>query len=126
MRGCIWAPGAMVALLGAADAATVGTDHGNIVVNGKPITRSGHDSDPLLTPDGRRLVFTRTVGRPLTSCSASGAETDNVELWVVNADGSGARKLLGIKPDNDMHKTLCGYQGMQFSSGGNLLYFETP
>lgn len=117
---------ATVMLAGVAQAATVGVDRGNVLVDGKAVTHSGRDSEPVLAPDGKRLVFTRTVGKPLNSCSASGAETDNVELWTANADGSGARKLLGIKLDNDMHKTLCGYQGMQFSSDGNLLYFETP
>jgi len=123
MRGLVFAIGGLAAM---AQAATVGVNHGNIVVNGKAITHSGHDGDPLLAPDGKRLVFLRTMGKPLNSCAASGAETDNVELWTANIDGSGARRLLGIKADNDMHKTLCDFQGAQFSSNGNLLYFETP
>jgi hypothetical protein len=126
MRALVLAATAAVALAGGAFGATVSADHGNIVVNGKVVTHSGLDGDPVLTPDGKRLVFARTVGKPLTSCSASGAETDNVELWTANADGSGAHKLLGIRPEDDLHKALCGFQGMQFSSKGNLLYFETP
>jgi len=115
-----------VLLAGAAQAATVGVDHGNIAVNGRTITHSGHDSEPVLSPDGRRLVFTRTVGKPLSTCSGSGAETDNVELWTANIDGSGARKLLGVRQADDLHKALCAFTDAQFSSDGNLLYFETP
>ena len=86
MRGLILAGAVLVA--GAAQAATIATDHGHIVLQGKAITAGSQDSDPVLAPDGKHVVFTRTVGKPLTSCSASGAETDNVELWVVNAGGA--------------------------------------
>jgi hypothetical protein len=106
-------------------AATVRVDHGNIVVNGKAITHSGRDSDPVASPDGKRIAFVRTTGKSI-DCQANGAQSDVYELWAANADGGGARKLLGVAPNNDLQKSVCGFQSPQFSSNGNLLYFETP
>ncbi|MBV9420100.1 MAG: PD40 domain-containing protein [Alphaproteobacteria bacterium] len=126
MREWISAAVAGLVLAGAANAATVSADHGNIVVNGKAIMTSGHDSAPVLSPDGKRVVFVRTSDKTRPDCSASGADTDEVELWVVSTDGSGAHKLLGIAPSVDMHKTVCGFNDVQFSSDGALLYFQTP
>jgi hypothetical protein len=119
---------ASVALLATAvQAATVKAEHGVIVLNGKALTSGGRDSDPVLSPDHKRIVFVRGIGdKPVSDCSAGPTETPNAELWTVNADGSGARKLLSTKPDGDMKKTMCDFQGLQFSSSGQLLYFETP
>jgi hypothetical protein len=122
----VWILAATALLATAVQAATVKADRGIIVLNGKAITSGGHDSDPVLSPDGKRVVFLRKVGAPLSDCWANLAEADNVELWAANADGTGARRLLRIKPDNDMKKTICGFQNAQFSSDGHLLYFETP
>jgi hypothetical protein len=124
MRGWMCAAAAVMLAAGA-QAATVSVEHGNIVVNGKPITHSGHDSDPVASRDGKRIVFTRTTGKSM-DCQGNGAQSDAYELWTANADGSGARKLLGVAPNDDLHKSICGFQGAQFSSNGNLLYFETP
>jgi len=123
MRALVFSAFLLTAAATAAHAATA--DHGNIVVNGKAVTHSGQDSDPVASPDGKRIAFIRNTGKQL-NCQANGAESDNVELWTVNADGTGARKLLSVKSDNDMKKTVCGFQSMQFSSTGGLLYFETP
>src|ERR1700712_4593065 len=48
------------------------------------------------------------------------------ELWTVGSDGKGARKLLGLRTALDVHNTLCAFNSTQFSSNGQLLYFETP
>jgi hypothetical protein len=34
-------------------------DHGNIVLHGKTLTHDGKDSDPVISPDGNRIVFDR-------------------------------------------------------------------
>src|SRR3569832_2029729 len=80
VRGLILA-GAMLAA-GAAHAATVGVDHGNIVVNGKAITHAGQDSDPVVAPDGKRVVFRRAPGgKPLEGCSGDMMQAQPAELW---------------------------------------------
>lgn len=126
MRGLILA-GAMLAAAGAAQAATVGVDHGNIVVNGKAITHAGQDSDPVMAPDGKRVVFRRAPGgKPLEGCSGDMMQAQPAELWSVNADGTGAKKLLATHREKDVHRTLCDFGAVQFNSNGQLLYFETP
>src|SRR5580765_6533604 len=51
--------------------------------------------DPQLSPDGRRVLFTRT-----TTTLASGAR--NADIWSVSADGSAPAQLFigGPKSDN--------------------------
>jgi hypothetical protein len=118
---------AAMVLSGAARAATVGTVHGNIVLNGKPVTGGGHDSAPVLSPDGKRVVFARaTGGKPIKDCAADDSQTPALELWVVGADGKGARRLLGLHSEQNVRNTLCAFNNPQFSSNGQLLYFDTP
>lgn len=105
---------------------------GNIVViddksTPRTLTTSGHDSDPVLSPDGKRVVFVRSVGgKTLDDCSADMNKAKPVELWTVNADGSGAKKLLGLHSAKDMHAVVCAFNAVQFSSNGQRAYFETP
>ncbi len=118
---------AVLLFASAAQAATVDAVNGNIVLDGKPITHGGRDFDPVLSPDGKRVVFLRlTGGKPLEDCAAEATTTKAQELWSVAADGSGALRLLGLKGNSDVEKTLCAFDSMQFSSDGRLLYFETP
>ncbi len=53
-----------------------------INADGSGLTPLTHGIDPVLSPDGRQLAFTRWEGEMGT-------------LWVANADGSGERAILG-------------------------------
>lgn len=60
--------------------------------NPERITSSNMDGDPSWSPDGRQLAFTR-----LNGCSGPACVLGDV--WVVDADGSDARKLAaGLNP----------------------------
>ncbi|HEX2591036.1 MAG TPA: hypothetical protein VHL34_06050 [Rhizomicrobium sp.] len=112
-------------------ASSVKAEHGNIVLHdGKAVRRlttSGHDSAPVLSPDGKRVVFVRNLGgAPLKDCSADASVATPMELWSVGADGAGAKKLLGLANAKDVHQTVCAFTSPQFSSNGQLLYFSTP
>ncbi len=125
MRTLVFAAALLAAT--AAQAATVTADHGNILLDGKAITHSGQDSDPVIAPDGKRVVFRRALaGKPIADCSANMMQAQPAELWSVNADGRGARKLLTTVRGDDVHHSLCDFSNLQFSSDGNLLYSETP
>jgi hypothetical protein len=118
---------AALAFSGAADAATVGAVHGNIVLNGKPITGGGHDSAPVLSPDGKRIVFVRAGGvKPIEGCAADTSTATADELWTVGSDGKNAHALLSVHTVQDVTKTICAFNNPQFSSNGQLLYFDTP
>jgi hypothetical protein len=113
------------ALSATANAAALKADHGVIVLNGKAITKGGHDSGPVLSPDSMRVVFLRTIAaKPPADCSSDAANA--VELWSVNADGGGTRRLLAVHADPAPEKSICAFDNAQFSSSGRLLYFETP
>jgi Tol biopolymer transport system component len=57
-----------------------GTDQRPIATN-PPL--DDFDDQPALSPDGKRLVFTRTV-----------SDTGQTELWIANADGAQPRRLI--------------------------------
>ena len=51
-----------------------------------PATGERTDSDPAWSPDSKTLAFFSTAG-----------EKEQAQLWVVNADGTGAKKLTSLK-----------------------------
>jgi len=61
----------------------------------------GDPQSPAWSPDGKRLVF---IGKYMTS-KTNGTGCECRSLWVVNADGSGLRRILrpglrpGVRPD---------------------------
>jgi hypothetical protein len=95
----------------------------------KQLTSSGQDSEPVLSPDGRFVVFTRSTAKKKTSeeesydCrDAPGAD----QLMRVNADGSGEAMLVRGTQGAKVEQLLCGFWSKQFNSDGQLLYFLTP
>ncbi len=114
---------------GPAMAATVKIDHGNVVLvdHGKRVvlTNSGHDADPVLSPDGRLVAFTRT-GVPAAECADFGGARTRLSLWIAGADDKGARKLAESKAAQKPERNLCAFNRKQFSSDASRLYFETP
>ena len=119
----------LAAAQAAPSGAPVSVQSGKIVLtrNGAQIvlTKSGRDTDPVLSPDGRIVVFTR--GRPqdqdAEDCSDDSAA--KVELWAVGADGRGERKLLDSRSAKDPKFQVCHFGNKQFSSNGKRLYFES-
>ena len=110
-----------------AHAAKLTVDRGNIVRNGQRLTNSGHDSEPVASPDGSVVVFLRATGKPaLQDCSAGGDQAKPVALWSVNSDGSNAHPLLQIHGGQDIRTVVCAFADKQFNSNGTLLYFSTP
>jgi hypothetical protein len=113
----------------AAERASVAAVNGNIVltVSGKQIqlTTSGTDLDPVLSPNGSLVVFTRKTTVAATSmCTLAVAEKR--ELWVIGADKSKPRKLLTSKDAQDPKAMLCDFTHKQFNSDGRKVLFETP
>jgi hypothetical protein len=115
-----------------ATAATVAVERGNIVLIDKSrrtvLTHSGHDSDPVLSPDGKRIYFSRTgtATKAMAPCSLDGTPVQTVALWRVDRDGEGATKLLDGHGADNPQSGLCAFAHKQFSTDGSRLYFDTP
>ena len=112
---------------GAAEPKVEGKD-GNIFLRAdegeaKQLTTSGRDSGPVLSPDGRWVVFIRGV--PGKKISTGAGDVDAEELWQVRADGKDPTRLVAPKAADDVQNVVANFQHVQFSSDGRLVYFVT-
>lgn len=106
-------------------AAQVVEQRGNIFIQdnsdkSRQVTRLGQDSQPALSPDGKRIVFVRKQARsnPLI------AEDQPNELWVMDATGSNAHVLLSPHEDENPQKNLTDFNHPLFSLDGTAVYFN--
>lgn len=90
----------------------------------KPITNSGRDSDPVVSPDGTFVVFTRAPESK--SNNDMGCRNGGDTLMRVGVDGAREIVLLRSFASTRPERQLCGFTEKQFNSDGRLLYFLTP
>lgn len=107
----------------------VSSDAGNIVIDRDgaktKLTSSGMDIDPLLSPNGRFVVYTRRGRSPTDLYDAQpdcATKPHPDELRRTDIDGSGDKVLLTGR-EGDPEQQLCDFQKKQFSSDGRRLYF---
>ena len=114
-----------VVLIAQAHAQKLSVQNGNvcIVVAGetKKLTSSGHDSEAVLAPDGKWIVFIRTV--PSKKISTGSGDAKETQLWQMRPDGRDATCLVRSKPSDKMETILAGFSHPQFSADGKLVYF---
>lgn len=107
------------------------SDAGNVFIekNGARtrLTKSEMDVDPVLSPGGTTVVYTRQGrGRSVRSFEVvCMTEPRPDELRQVNVDGTGDKLLLTGRHGSP-EKQLCDFRNKQFSSDGRRLYFLTP
>jgi dipeptidyl aminopeptidase/acylaminoacyl peptidase len=110
-------------------AQSVSVVNGNIQFTDKSgqttaLTATGRDSDPVLAPDGKWVAFVRKIdGKKVASGSD---EMDPTELWQVRADGKEPTMLVRCRESQKMESLIAGFENLQFSANGKLLYFVTP
>jgi hypothetical protein len=110
-------------------AQTVSVKNGNIQFTDKSgkmtaLTSSGRDSNPLLAPDSKWVAFVRKVeGKKIATGSD---EVDPTELWQVRVDGKEPTMLVRCRESQKMESLIGGFETLQFSPDGKLLYFMTP
>jgi Tol biopolymer transport system component len=80
-------------------------DQGNV----QQLTGSGKDSQPVLSPDGKQLVFIR--------------EAQNNELWIMAVSGDNARPIVIGHNDEDVKKNLTELNNPLFALNGKAVYF---
>lgn len=114
----------------AAGETTVTARDGNIFISAdgveKQLTSTGRDSNPVLDPQRKWLVFTRSIdGKPIQT----GNDPDGyppAELWQIRVDGKEPLMLLRTRNSEKMESVIAGFENVQFSSDGRLVYFVTP
>lgn len=110
-------------------AQTVSVKDGNIQFTDKSgkttaLTSSGRDSNPVLAPDGKWVAFVRQVeGKKIATGSD---EVEPTELWQVRVDGKEPSLLVRCRDSEKMESVIGGFENLQFSTNGKLLYFVTP
>lgn len=110
-------------------AQTVSVKDGNIQFTDKngqtaALTSSGRDSNPILAPDGKWVVFVRKVdGKPIATGSD---EVEPTELWQVRVDGKEATVLVKTRDTGKPETGIAAFGSLQFSTNGKLVYFVTP
>jgi WD40-like Beta Propeller Repeat len=88
----------------------------------KELTKSSLDVDPVLSPDGRLVYYTRRAAGPRDE-QFCGPKAD--ELRMVGVDGKDDKPVLsGHRGDPEAQ--LCDFSNKQFSSDGRRLFFMTP
>jgi hypothetical protein len=120
MRPLVHACAALLLAAAPSASQTVVAEHGDVVLTragSAPVrlTASGIDRDPVLSPDGRRVVFVRGGGRP----DGRGPS----ELWMVDARGGGERRLLAERPSDEPRENLTAFLAPQFAPDGREVYF---
>ncbi len=89
----------------------------------KQLTTSGRDSAPVLSPDGRWIVFVRAV--PDKKIGTGSGDVDAQELWQIGAGGQEPTRLVAPRQAEDMRNVVANFADVQFSSDGRLMFFVT-
>ncbi len=110
-----------IALAAQSYAQQVSVQNGNVILAGRTLTNSGHDSEPVLSPDKKWIAFVRTV--PDKKKSTGAGEADATELWQIRADGKEPTVLVRAKESDKMENVLAGFSKPEFSTNGKLVYF---
>ena len=88
------------------------------------LTKSPQDVEPVLSPDGRLVYYTRRATGPRDEQFCAGPPKAD-ELRVVGIDGKDDRLVLSGRR-GDPESELCHFRNKQLSSDGRRLYFMTP
>jgi hypothetical protein len=109
------------------------SEAGNIVIerigSSTKLTTSEMDLDPVLSPNGASVVYTRQgrgrSPRTYEFNQVCPTEPRTDQLRRINVDGSGDQLLL-MGRKGEPERQLCDFRNKQFSADGRRLYFLTP
>jgi hypothetical protein len=90
----------------------------------RQLTHSAKDSAPVLSPDGRWIVFVRAV--PGKTIETGSGAVDAAELWQIRADGKEPTLLVPPRAAEDPRNLIASFQNVSFSADGRHVFFVTP
>jgi len=110
-------------------------ENGNIFLklDGKvtQLTSNGRDSAPVLSPDGRWVVFNREIEGKIKECSKDkelwACASD--QLWIINLKNQSERLLLKPRedaPELETEDVIYQFNSKKFSPDSQTIYFITP
>lgn len=94
------------------------------------LTQTGRDREPVLSPDGKRVAFTREIEGKVDECSKRRERicaTDR--LWIIDLATRSEQVIvdpLGLEDGPDKTKAVGEFIDIIFSPDGKTIYFETP
>jgi hypothetical protein len=98
--------------------------NGNVFFQGSQLTDTGRDAAAVLAPNGRWIVFVRSI--PGKTIATGSGDIPATELCRIGRDGKQVTVLVRPRSANDMKHVLCGFDSIRFSSNGRLVYFVVP
>jgi hypothetical protein len=108
---------------------TVEVKNGNVHLRtaegeARALTTSGRDSGPVLSPDGKWVVFVRAV--PGKKIATGAGDIDATELWQIDAAGKEPVLLVAPREAEKVEDLIATATDLQFSTDGRLVFFITP
>lgn len=85
-----------------------------------PITATGRDTLPVLSPQGDLVAFIRRV--PGDSVATAYGQAERTTLWVIRLDGTGARELSSGAAAATPERSLAGLTMPAFAPDGQMVY----
>ena len=89
----------------------------------RELTKSGRDSEPSLSRDGKLIVFVR--GTPDRTTESARGPVELTEIWTIRVDGSDERLRFKGRPSGSSGPPLAAFGSPQFSPDGSRVYFNS-
>lgn len=94
------------------------------------LTKTGTDSEPILSPDGRWVAFNREIEEKVKECKENDMwECPSDELWIFNLKARSERMLLQPReyaPKVKAEEVIEKFYRKMFSPDNTTIYFSTP
>ena len=90
----------------------------------KQLTTLGRDSAPVLSPDGRWIVFVRKLAEKKISTGSGDIEA--AELWQISASGKEPTRLVAPREAENIQNVIAAFEDVHFSADGRYVFFVTP